>query len=162
MLPEAAVELPSRVQTVRAALSREALLAFLSSTSGVDLSGVDADTTLGEAADSNRMRGSIASWIRRYGPDVRFVDLAYAAYDKRFAGTPEQLADHIETWLDAGVGGFNILPLSTLGSWDEIVDHAVPVLVARGLMQDSYAPGTLREKLFRRGPRLPESHPGRH
>jgi hypothetical protein len=36
----------------------------------------------------------------------------------------------------------------------------VPELQRRGIYKRDYAPGTLREKLFGAGPRLPESHPG--
>jgi hypothetical protein len=53
------------------------------------------------------------------------------------------------------------VPITTLGWWDEWVDNVVPVLQARGLAQTEYAPGTLREKLFRNGDRLPEAHHAR-
>jgi len=35
----------------------------------------------------------------------------------------------------------------------------VPELQRRGRYKQAYRPGTLREKLFGRGPRLPVSHP---
>ncbi|HTQ71584.1 MAG TPA: hypothetical protein VMH92_08845 [Acidocella sp.] len=37
----------------------------------------------------------------------------------------------------------------------------VPALQERGLYKTAYSPGTLREKLFGRGPRLAASHPAR-
>jgi hypothetical protein len=43
--------------------------------------------------------------------------------------------------------------------YEDFVDHVVPVLQHRGLMQREYAGGTLRHKLFGRGDRLPERHP---
>ncbi len=36
----------------------------------------------------------------------------------------------------------------------------VPALQRRGVYKTEYAPGTLREKLFGEGPRLPEIPPG--
>ncbi|MCB8878017.1 hypothetical protein [Acidisoma silvae] len=53
------------------------------------------------------------------------------------------------------------MPVTTLGWWGEFVDHVVPVLQKRGLMQTQYADGTLREKLFRQGPHLPDRHAAR-
>lgn len=76
-------------------------------------------------------------------------------------GTPEQMADTIAEWVGAGVGGFNIVPVTTLGWADAWVDEVVPILQQRGLMQSEYSPGTLREKLFGRGPFLPDTHSAR-
>ena len=47
----------------------------------------------------------------------------HALLPGRFAGTPEQIADHVEAWVQAGVDGFNVVPITTLGWWDEWVDH---------------------------------------
>jgi hypothetical protein len=66
----------------------------------------------------------------------------------QFAGTPEQIADLVQEYAEAGVDGFNVVPVQTLGGWwNEWVDHVVPVLQQRGLAQREYAPGTLRKKL---------------
>jgi long-chain alkane monooxygenase len=56
---------------------------------------------------------------------------------------------------------FDVVPVTTLGWWAEFVDHVVPVLQRRGLMQTAYVPGTLREKLSRNGPYPPDRHPAR-
>ena len=45
------------------------------------------------------------------------------------------------------------------GSFIDAADLLVPELQARGLYKTSYAEGTLREKLFGRGPRLGAGHP---
>ncbi|WP_430539930.1 hypothetical protein [Pseudomonas arsenicoxydans] len=42
----------------------------------------------------------------------------------------------------------------------DVVALLVPELQKRGVYKTEYAPGTLREKLFGDGARLPESHPG--
>ena len=78
----------------------------------------------------------------------------------RLIGTPEQIADELEIWAAEGVGGFNIVYALLPGTFADFIDHVVPVLQHRGLMQRDYAPGTLREKLFGIA-QLPERHPAR-
>ncbi|GAA4681573.1 NtaA/DmoA family FMN-dependent monooxygenase [Frondihabitans cladoniiphilus] len=145
----------------------EALRAFLSGGSGIDLSGIDPSTTLNELKDRAELSDHVRSGFRAAadadygdGHDVTFGDYlaTHALLPGRFAGTPDQIADEVERWADAGVDGFNVVPVTTLGWWDEWVDQVVPVLQARGLAQREYAPGTFREKLFRHGDALPEEH----
>ncbi|MFJ6644410.1 LLM class flavin-dependent oxidoreductase [Streptomyces sp. NPDC091290] len=65
-----------------------------------------------------------------------------------FAGTPEQVADAIETWFTQGAAdGFNIMPPVLPSGLDAFVDHVVPVLRERGLLRTEYGPRrTLRER----------------
>ncbi|MFF3844480.1 LLM class flavin-dependent oxidoreductase [Streptomyces sp. NPDC002328] len=65
-----------------------------------------------------------------------------------FAGTPEQIADKIETWFTQGAAdGFNIMPAVLPSGLDAFVDHVVPILRARGLLRTEYGPRrTLRER----------------
>ncbi|MFD3312586.1 LLM class flavin-dependent oxidoreductase [Streptomyces sp. NPDC058694] len=65
-----------------------------------------------------------------------------------FAGTPEQVADAIETWFTQGAAdGFNIMPAVLPSGLDAFVDHVVPLLRARGLLREAYGPRqTLRER----------------
>ncbi|MEV4037819.1 LLM class flavin-dependent oxidoreductase [Streptomyces umbrinus] len=65
-----------------------------------------------------------------------------------FAGTPEQVADAIETWFTSGAAdGFNIMPAVLPSGLDAFVDHVVPLLRARGLLREEYGPRqTLRER----------------
>ncbi len=75
-------------------------------------------------------------------------------------GTPEQIADTLQKWVDAGVDGFNLAYMVTPGSFAEFIDGVVPVLQRRGLMQTEYQEGTLREKLTGPGrSRLRPPHP---
>ncbi|MFJ8139148.1 LLM class flavin-dependent oxidoreductase [Streptomyces sp. NPDC096013] len=64
------------------------------------------------------------------------------------AGTPEQVADAIETWFTQGAAdGFNIMPAVLPSGLDAFVDHVVPLLRARGLLRTEYGPRTtLRER----------------
>jgi hypothetical protein len=45
-------------------------------------------------------------------------------------------------------------------SFTDFLDHVIPELQRRGRYKTTYASGTLREKLFGAGPRLPANHPG--
>ncbi|MGW7820359.1 LLM class flavin-dependent oxidoreductase [Streptomyces puniciscabiei] len=65
-----------------------------------------------------------------------------------FAGTPEQVADQIETWFTQGAAdGFNIMPAVLPSGLDAFVEHVVPLLRARGLFREAYGPRqTLRER----------------
>ncbi|WP_405967225.1 LLM class flavin-dependent oxidoreductase [Streptomyces sp. NBC_00015] len=65
-----------------------------------------------------------------------------------FAGTPEQVADAIESWFTQGAAdGFNIMPAVLPSGLDAFVDHVVPILRARGLLRTEYGPRTtLRER----------------
>ncbi|MEU2422467.1 LLM class flavin-dependent oxidoreductase [Streptomyces sp. NPDC007851] len=67
-----------------------------------------------------------------------------------FAGTPEQIADAIETWFTQGAAdGFNIMPPVLPSGLDAFVDHVVPVLRERGLLRTEYdgrPHRTLRER----------------
>ncbi|MGA5038234.1 LLM class flavin-dependent oxidoreductase [Streptomyces capoamus] len=65
-----------------------------------------------------------------------------------FAGTPEQVADQIETWFTRGAAdGFNIMPAVLPSGLEAFVEHVVPVLRGRGLLRTEYGPRrTLRER----------------
>ncbi|OZC49327.1 LLM class flavin-dependent oxidoreductase [Rhodococcus sp. RS1C4] len=154
----------------RSNIDFDALQAFWSGNSGIDLSSIDPDTPLSELAGRAQLGNHVQSLFRaaadaQENPDARVTWREYLVDQSllpgRFAGTPEQIADHVQEWANAGVDGFNVVPITTLGWWDEWVDHVVPVLQDRGLAQREYAPGTLREKLFGRGNHLGDDHRAR-
>ncbi|MEU6418884.1 LLM class flavin-dependent oxidoreductase [Streptomyces spiralis] len=58
-----------------------------------------------------------------------------------FAGTPEQVADVIETWFTQGAAdGFNIMPAVLPSGLETFVDQVVPILRFRGLFRTAYGP----------------------
>jgi alkanesulfonate monooxygenase SsuD/methylene tetrahydromethanopterin reductase-like flavin-dependent oxidoreductase (luciferase family) len=70
-----------------------------------------------------------------------------------FVGTPEQLVDHMELWLDEGAcDGFNIMPAYFQDELDLFVDQVVPLLQRRGLFRTEYTGHTLRDNLGLRVP----------
>jgi FMN-dependent oxidoreductase (nitrilotriacetate monooxygenase family) len=63
-------------------------------------------------------------------------------------GSPEQVADTIATWFEAGaVDGFNLMPDVNPTGLEAFVDHVVPLLRRRGIFRHEYTGTTLREHL---------------
>ncbi|MGO9901664.1 MAG: LLM class flavin-dependent oxidoreductase [Solirubrobacteraceae bacterium] len=142
-------------------LSTEGIAAHISGGLGVDLGEYDLDAPIGELY-SNGVQGFLKGLIEA-APDKAwtFGDLLRWNLDTRIVGAPEQVADALELWAGAGVDGINLTYTTTPGSFEEFIEHVVPVLQDRGLVQREYRPGTLREKLSdgESGPRLPVRHP---
>ncbi len=64
---------------------------------------------------------------------------------RTFAGTPEQVADELQNWFEAGAAdGFNIMPPYLPGGLEDFVDRVVPILQERGLFRTEYTEDTLR------------------
>lgn len=60
-------------------------------------------------------------------------------------GTPEKIADEIQTWFENGAAdGFNVMPPWLPGGFDEFAEHVVPILRKRGLFREDYTGDTLR------------------
>ncbi|MCH7736267.1 MAG: hypothetical protein IH872_02585 [Chloroflexi bacterium] len=139
--------------------STEGALAHLSGSIGVDLSAIDLDKPL-DTIDTQSMPGMVKGLIES-NPDQTqtFRDLIRTRNAGQFlTGAPEQIADRLQEWQDAGVDGFNLIYSVTPGTFVDFIDAVVPILQQRGLMQTEYAPGPLRQKIFGEA-RLPGRHP---
>lgn len=63
-------------------------------------------------------------------------------------GTPEQVADHMQLWLDEGAcDGFNVMPAYFQDEFDLFIDQVIPILQRRGIYRKEYEGSTLREHL---------------
>lgn len=63
-------------------------------------------------------------------------------------GTPEQIADKMQRWMEGGgADGFNLMPPTLPGSIEDFIDQVVPLLQARGLFRREYTGSTLRDHL---------------
>lgn len=147
--------------------SAEAALAQLAAATGIDFGRFDPDEpiVIGDDGGGNAIR-SLAAQLghgaAQGGVTVRGL-LASMALGGRFRpliGAPSDIAEEIGRWLaETEVDGFNLVRTIVPESFADIADLLVPELQARGLYKTSYAEGTLREKLFGRGPRLGAGHP---
>jgi long-chain alkane monooxygenase len=146
-------------------LSIDGMLAHISGSMGIDLGHADHDepiTDLAERVQGVRTLAQAAIDGAPPGIVPTVGDLARLnARKTRVTGTPEGIADELERWAAAGVDGFNVMYVTTPGTFEDFIEHVVPVLQERGFMQRDYADGTLREKLFGAGPHLPRRHPAR-
>jgi FMN-dependent oxidoreductase (nitrilotriacetate monooxygenase family) len=163
-------ETPARAQAVHQELLQhidpQAALALLSGWTGVDFSRTPADAPI-DYVDTAAGRAALAAFSqadpgRRWtvGEAARFIGLG--GRGPVIVGSPQQVADELEQWIDAtGIDGFNLTYALAHETLERVVDLVVPELQRRGRYAAAYAPGTLRHKLFGRGPRLPADHAAR-
>jgi FMN-dependent oxidoreductase (nitrilotriacetate monooxygenase family) len=90
----------------------------------------------------------IVGLVKREKPTLRQL-LAYLAGARGHyttAGTPEQIADLMESWFDEGAAdGFNVMPPVLPAMLDVFVDEVIPLLQKRGLFRTEYEGDTLRD-----------------
>ena len=145
-------------------VSYDGALALLCGWSGIDLSQYDPDQPV-EYIETNAIRTFLHSFTQ--GDPSRMWTLRDIANyvgiggaGPVLVGAPEQIADELEEWIDAGIDGLNLSYATLPGSFEDFIDGVVPVLQKRGRMQTEYREGTLREKLFpHRGARIEPPHP---
>jgi FMN-dependent oxidoreductase (nitrilotriacetate monooxygenase family) len=63
-------------------------------------------------------------------------------------GSPQQIADHMETWFrEGGCDGFNLMPPTLPGGLDDFIELVIPELQRRGLFRTEYDSRIFRENL---------------
>ncbi|MEV4946508.1 LLM class flavin-dependent oxidoreductase [Streptomyces sp. NPDC053755] len=129
-------------------------LAQLSGMLGTDLTGLPLDGPLPDLPEERDINGNksrftlVAELARRDGLTLRelIARLGGGRGHRVFAGTPEQIADQLQSWFAEGAAdGFNIMPPHLPGGLEDFVDHVVPILQRRGLFRTEYTGRTLRE-----------------
>ena len=143
----------------RSLIDPEGTLVLWSGWLGYDLSPYELDEPLrhvpNEAMQSTAETFGGGKWTVR-----DFVEeLGYGADGPNATGDPAAVADQIEDWVDStGADGINLNHVVTQESYVDFVDLVVPELQRRGRYRTSYEDGTLRDKFFGRGSRLPDTH----
>jgi len=147
-------------------IDHEGALTLLSGWVGIDYAGYAPDQKIqyiendaGRAALENFTKADpTRAWtVREVAAHV-----AIGGMGPVFVGAAADVADAMEAFIaQTGVDGFNLAYAVLPESFTDIVDLLIPELQRRGLYKTAYAPGTLREKLFGAGPRLPIAHPAR-
>ncbi|MCY0386582.1 LLM class flavin-dependent oxidoreductase [Robbsia sp. Bb-Pol-6] len=146
--------------------SPEAGLAHFAAGSGIDYSTFAPDAPLAPPG-GHKSRG-IESSVKRVTDDAPgwtverlLAQLTLGGRYPTIVGDPRQVADELESWMDeTGIDGFNLTRTVTPESYVDFIDLVIPQLQERGVYKTAYAEGTLREKLFGAGPRLPPEHVG--
>ena len=146
--------------------SEEGALVFMSGWMGIDLSQYDLDEPIGNVK-SNAIQSTVANFqaANADGSEWKVRDIArlgaIGGLGPFIIGSGSNIADQLQEWVDeTDVDGFNLAYAITPGTFEDVVEFVIPELQARGAYPLDYVPGTLREKLHGRGPRLPEEHKG--
>ncbi|SDH66092.1 FMN-dependent oxidoreductase, nitrilotriacetate monooxygenase family [Pseudomonas flavescens] len=141
----------------------EAALALLSGWTGIDLSSLGGDQVI-EYLENDAGRTALASFTRS-DPNRQWTVAEAAEFvclggrGPVLLGSPGEVADQLETWLDAtGIDGFNLTYAVAHEDLEAVVDLLVPELQRRGRYRQAYEGGTLRHQLFARGDRLDPRH----
>ncbi|BBZ42358.1 NtaA/DmoA family FMN-dependent monooxygenase [Mycobacterium conspicuum] len=124
-------------------------------TAGLDPDAYDPDAPLPAhlwAGQSPSTRADQLFAAARAQPHASLREIAQrvsgGAGQTHFIGTPEQLADHVVAWQDAGaIDGFTIMGSTLPYELAAFVDHVVPILQRRGRFRTEYAGNTLRDHL---------------
>ena len=158
-------EAHAKYEAYRKLADYRGVLASWSGFLGHDLGRYDLDDPI-EHIESNAAR-SLATSITEGDPDLHWTVRDLAAWGAIggpgpvAVGSPAEVADQLQEWAEeTDVDGFNVTFAVRPTSFVDIVDHLVPELQRRGVYPEQYQPGTLREKLFGAGPRLPDGHRG--
>jgi len=136
---------------------------------GLDLSRHDLDApfprhlvrTDGELGVASRFQ-VVLDIVDREKPTIRQLiqRLAGGRGHHVIAGTPEQIADAMQTWSENGAAdGFNVMPPYFPGGFDVFASEVVPILRRRGLFREDYTGTTLRDHFGLPRPESRYAHP---
>lgn len=144
-------------------VSSEAALVHASASLGVDLAKFDLDEPV-DASASNAITSNVAAIARSQGPQWTkrklLQQMVLGSRQPPIVGSAAQVAEELIRWTETtGVDGFNLSRTVTPECFIDFGRLVVPELQARGAFKTAHRPGTLRDKLFGRGDRLPASHP---
>lgn len=163
---ESEEEAQAKLQDYRRYINPRAALILFSGWTGIDFSTHDLDAPIRFEGPTDGLVSaleafSIADPTRVWTVRELAEHNAIGGRGPVFIGSPQQVADKIEEWVDAtDVDGLNLSYAVTPAGYADFGRFVVPELQRRGRFKRSYTPGTLREKLYGPGRgRLPRSHP---
>ncbi|MGK9051440.1 LLM class flavin-dependent oxidoreductase [Neorhizobium petrolearium] len=135
-------------------ISETNALSLLSDRFGIDMSVYDLDGPIPEnlvPSDSYHAFAKVMlDKARRENMRLRDVYNLMAAARGHWVlcGTPEYVADTLETWFTTGAAdGFNVMPSHFPGGLTDFVELVVPLLQQRGLYRTEYEGTTLRDRM---------------
>src|SRR5699024_448430 len=151
----------------RSYIDTEGALTLVSGWMGVDLSTYDLDQPIGDV-ESNAIQSTVTTFQQASGTtgqpwSVREIAewVGVGGFGPLAVGSGESVAHELISWQqETDVDGFNLAYAVTPGTFEDIVEFVVPALQRLGAYKTEYTDGSLRHKLFGRGSRLPQSHPG--
>lgn len=158
-------EAAEKVAEYKRYISYEGALTLLSGFTGVDFSSCDPNEPVkhirNDSIHTAIDRFTIADPTRIWTVGEVAEHMGFGGSGPVVAGSPETVARELQEWVEAtDVDGFNLNYTVAHEGITDFVDHVVPALQARGVYKTDYASGTLREKLFGKGPKLAAPHYG--
>jgi alkanesulfonate monooxygenase SsuD/methylene tetrahydromethanopterin reductase-like flavin-dependent oxidoreductase (luciferase family) len=149
--------------------SEDGALALFGGWTGIDLATYGDDEEL-RHVESNAIRSAVEGWSKSSPGVSKWTKHTVANHIKigglgaTVIGTPEHVADEMVRWVtEADVDGFNLAYALMPASFEDVIDHLLPVLRQRGLFWEDYAVdgGTYRENLYGKAgvSRPPKDHP---
>ncbi|WP_171891675.1 LLM class flavin-dependent oxidoreductase, partial [Pseudomonas aeruginosa] len=164
VLGETDAKARAKFDEYRAFVSYEGALALISGWTGIDFGQYRPDQVL-RHIHTNAIQSAVEAFSsadpKRTWTVRELADwVGIGGFGPLFVGSPATVADLLQEWVeDTDVDGFNLAYALAHETFSDVVELLVPELQKRGVYKTEYAPGTLREKLFGDGPRLPDSHP---
>ncbi|SMF59084.1 FMN-dependent oxidoreductase, nitrilotriacetate monooxygenase family [Xaviernesmea oryzae] len=135
-------------------ISETNALSLLSDRFGIDMSVYDLDGPIPENLAPSDSYHAFAKVMldkaRRENMRLRDIYNLMAAARGHWVlcGTPEYIADTLETWFTTGAAdGFNVMPSHFPGGLTDFVELVVPLLQQRGLYRTEYEGTTLRDRM---------------
>lgn len=149
--------------------SEDGALALFGGWTGIDMAQYGDDEEL-RHVESNAIRSAVEAWSKASPQVPKWTKKTVAHHIKvgglgaTVVGTAEEVADEMERWVaEADVDGFNLAYAIKPRTFEEVIEHLLPVLRRRDLFQDGYAApgGTYRENLYSQPglARPPADHP---
>ncbi|ACO80502.1 monooxygenase, NtaA/DszA family [Azotobacter vinelandii CA] len=165
ILGETDAEAQAKWRDYKQYVSYEGALALISGWTGLDFGQYQPDQVL-KHIHTNAIQSAVEAFSTA-DPSKQWTvrELAdwvgIGGFGPLFVGSPQTVADQLQEWVEeTDVDGFNLAYAVSHETFVDVVELLVPELQKRGVFKTDYAPGTLREKLFGAGPRLPDNHPG--
>ncbi|MFC4098060.1 LLM class flavin-dependent oxidoreductase [Paenibacillus xanthanilyticus] len=117
-----------------------------------DFSQYELDAPFPELGDLGRnsfqsSTDRIKAQAKEKGLTLRQVALSVATPRPTFIGTPEQVADRVQEWFEAGAADGFMVGSSVPRGLEDFIAHVVPILQERGLFRTEYESDTLRGNL---------------
>lgn len=142
--------------------SPEAGLAHFSASTGIDFSRYDLDEVIAYGGPSNASQ-SAAQLAQQRGWTKRQLlgEMAIGGRYPTIIGDGSEIAAELQDWIVEGeIDGFNLTRTVTPESYEDFIAYVVPELQDRGIYKTAYGEGSLRNRLFGEGNRLPLRHTG--
>ncbi|QND45772.1 LLM class flavin-dependent oxidoreductase (plasmid) [Rhizobium lusitanum] len=141
--------------------SPEAGLAHFAASTGIDFSRYELDDPISYGTSNAIQSATQLAQQRGWTKRQLLKELAVGGRYPVIVGDAADIADELESWITEGeIDGFNLTRTVTPESYEDFIDIVVPALQDRGLYKTAYGEGSLRNRIFAEGDRLPARHSG--